>query len=252
MVENSDTGGASPAIVLVRPQMGENIGAAARAMLNFGLDHMRIVAPRDGWPNQKAVANASGAGRVLDSAMLTEDVPAALADLSHVYATTARVRELNKAVMAPAEAMADARARIAAGQRVGIMFGPERAGLENSDLVLAGTVVTVPVNPEFASLNLAQCVLLLAYEWRRQTAPEIPFDEMMAGPAATRQDVSSFLGALEGRLDAAGFFWPEGKRDSMLLNLRNLFGRLPLTAPEIRILHGIIKTLGRQDPRGRK
>ncbi|MEY4873112.1 MAG: hypothetical protein RLZZ563_2442, partial [Pseudomonadota bacterium] len=149
-----------PVFVLVRPQMGENIGAAARAMLNFGLERMRIVAPRDGWPNPKAVAMASGAGRLLDHAGLFGDVQGAIADCDYVFATTARGRELVKPVVTPERAMEMARAMAAAGKRVGVLFGPERAGLENEDVALANAIVTVPVNPEFPSLNLAQCALL--------------------------------------------------------------------------------------------
>ena len=160
-----------PAFILVRPQMGENIGAAARAMLNFGLERMRIVAPRDGWPNPAAVAMASGAGRVLDYAGLFPSVQTAIADCDFVFATTARGRELTKPIYTPEAAMDHARALTAAGKKVGVLFGPERAGLENDDVVQANAIVTVPVNPDFASLNLAQCVLLMGYEWRRQTQP---------------------------------------------------------------------------------
>ena len=157
----------TPAIILVRPQMGENIGAAARGMRNFGLSEMRLVAPRDGWPNPKAVATASGAGRVLDAARVHGTTAEAIADCHTVYATTARPRDLIKPVLTPEAAMAEARGLIAAGQKVGFLFGPERAGLQNDDLAGAQAIVSVPVDPEFASLNLAQCVLLLAYEWGR-------------------------------------------------------------------------------------
>ncbi|MCK5499704.1 MAG: RNA methyltransferase, partial [Tritonibacter mobilis] len=157
-----------PHFVLVRPQMGENIGGAARAMWNFGLDRMRIVAPRDGWPNQKAVAMASGAGRLLDEAQLAQDLPEALADCTYVFATTARPRELTKPVFSPEGAMKKAAELLRQGEKVAVLFGPERAGLENDDIAKANAIITVPVNPEFASLNLAQCVLLTAYEWRRQ------------------------------------------------------------------------------------
>ena len=157
-----------PSFVLVRPQMGENIGAAARAMWNFGLDRMRIVAPRDGWPNPKAVAMASGAGRLLDEAQMAADLPEALADCTYVFATTARPRELTKPVFSPEGAMKKAAELIGQGEKVAVLFGPERAGLENDDIAKANAIITVPVNPEFASLNLGQCVLLTAYEWRRQ------------------------------------------------------------------------------------
>ena len=156
-----------PLFVLVRPQMGENIGAAARAMWNFGLERMIIVAPRDGWPNPSAVALASGAGRLLDKASVVDSTAEALGDATFVYATTARSRDLTKEVFTPEAAMADAARRIAAGGRVAVLFGPERAGLENDDIARANAIISVPVNPDFPSLNLAQCVLLTAYEWRR-------------------------------------------------------------------------------------
>lgn len=156
-----------PTFILVRPQMGENIGAAARGMLNFGLDRMRVVAPRDGWPNPKAIAMASGAGRVLDEAGHFETVADASGDGHFVFATTARSRGLTKPVYAPQAAMEKAAELIASGQKVTVLFGPERAGLQNEDVAVANAIITLPVNPEFPSLNLAQCVLLLAYEWRR-------------------------------------------------------------------------------------
>ncbi|MGM0586384.1 MAG: RNA methyltransferase, partial [Pseudomonadota bacterium] len=161
-----------PVFVLVRPQMGENIGAACRAMWNFGLDRLRLVAPRDGWPNPKATAMASGAGRVIDKAMVRETTAEAVADLEYVYATTARPREMTKTVFTPQAAMLDALRRIRAGQKVGVLFGPERTGLENDDVIRAQAIVSVPANPAFASLNLAQCVLLTAYEWRRQASEQ--------------------------------------------------------------------------------
>ena len=170
-----------PAFVLVRPQMGENIGAAARAMLNFGLERMRLVDPRDGWPNQKAVAMASGAGRLLDEAQLAQDLPEALADCTYVFATTARSRDLTKPVMTPERAMEHARAMISEGQNVAVLFGPERAGLENDDIARANAIISVPVNPKFPSLNLAQCVLLVGYEWMRASAEVTHKDTEMAG-----------------------------------------------------------------------
>ena len=170
-----------PTIVLVRPQMGENIGAAARAMLNFGLDRMRIVAPRDGWPNPAAVAMASGAGRLLDSATVHDDIAGAVDDSTFVFATTARQRELTKPVYSPEAAMKLAAEKIAQGQHVSVLFGPERAGLENKDIAQANATITVPVNPEFPSLNLAQCVLLLGYEWRRSASEITDITTEMGG-----------------------------------------------------------------------
>ena len=151
-----------PAFVLVRPQMGENIGASARAMFNFGLSHMRVVAPRDGWPNERAVALASGAGRVLDRAGVVGSVAEAIRDCTYVFATTGRSRGLTKPIVSPERAMAQARAIHAEGGKVAVLFGPERAGLENEDVALANAIISVPVNPDFPSINLAQCVLLTA------------------------------------------------------------------------------------------
>jgi len=241
--------GPVPAIILVRPQMGENIGAAARAMWNFGLDRLRLVAPRDGWPNAKAVAMASGAGRVLDQVRVVETTRDACADLNFVFATTARSRDLTKTVMTPERAMAHARALIAEGQNVGVLFGPERAGLENDDIVRANAMISVPVNPAFASLNLAQCVLLTAYEWRRQVS-EGPGEIVDMGKAryAEAIEFEKFVEQLNSRLDAVNFFWPEHKRDSMVDNLRNLFSRMPLTDADIRILHGVIRALAEKRP----
>lgn len=233
-----------PQIILVRPQMGENIGAAARAMLNFGNDAMRLVAPRDGWPNPAANAMASGAGRVLTDARMFDDVDAAVADLGYVYATTARMREVSKPVLSPQEAIADARARIGAGQKVGILFGPERAGLETRDLIPAQAIITLPVNPEFPSLNLAQCVLLLGYEWARQSGAALPDPHTVQEPA-TRLEVQKLLERLTGRLEEAQFFWPEHKAEPMRRTLENLFYRLDLSEPDIRVLHGVVRTLGR-------
>ena len=176
-----------PAFVLVRPQMGENIGAAARAMWNFGLDQMRIVAPRDGWPNPKAVAMASGAGRLLDEAQLHGDLADAIADRTFVFATTARSRDLTKPVFSPEEAMAETARRMAVGERVAVLFGPERSGLENDDIAKANALISVPVNPEFPSLNLAQCVLLTGYEWRRATTTVSPMEVELAGTEMASQ-----------------------------------------------------------------
>lgn len=233
-----------PAFILVRPQMGENIGAAARAMLNFGLERMRIVAPRDGWPNSAAVALASGAGRVLDQAGLFPDVQAAIADCDFVFATTARGRELTKPIYTPEAAMDHARALVAAGKKVGVLFGPERAGLENEDVVLANAIVTVPVNPEFASLNLAQCVLLMGYEWRRQTVPaEAIVMEMARTEMASGIEVEKLGDHFEERLEAAGFFFPEAKVPGMKASLRNMWSRLGLTKAEVQTFHGMLRQI---------
>lgn len=234
-----------PAFVLIRPQMGENIGAAARAMWNFGLDRMRIVAPRDGWPNQKAVAMASGAGRLLDEAQLFDDTAAAIADCDFVYATTARPRDLTKPVFTPEAAMADARDRIAAGGKVAVLFGPERAGMENDDIVRANAIISVPVNPDFASLNLAQCVLLTGYEWRRAAVPAVPVRVDAVGDWAQQIEIEKLGQHYEDRLEEAGFFFPHHKADSMKTNLRNLWSRMPLTRADVQMLHGIMRQMVR-------
>lgn len=234
-----------PVFILVRPQMGENIGGAARAMLNFGLEQMRLVEPRDGWPNPRAVALASGAARVLDNAGIFDTVPEAISDCTHVFATTARNRDLTKPVLTPQEAMEQARAVSAEGGKVGVLFGPERAGLENEDVARAHAIITVPVNPDFFSLNLAQCVLLTAYEWRRQTAdlpaaPEIERAQMI--------EVEKLGDHFEQRLDEAGFFFPPTKAPGMKLALRNMLSRLALTRADVQIFHGMLRQLTRKAP----
>ncbi|SMX31324.1 RNA methyltransferase [Octadecabacter ascidiaceicola] len=233
-----------PSFVLIRPQMGENIGAAARAMWNFGLDRMRIVAPRDGWPNPAADAMASGAGRLLDEAEVSEDVAGGIADRTYVYATTARPRELTKPVFSPEAAMKDAAERIARGEKVAVMFGPERSGMENADIAHANAIITVPVNPEFPSLNLAQCVLLVGYEWRR-AAGEIE-DVVVQGQTtqiADQRDTEALARHYEERLEEAGFFYPEHKAENMKVNLRNLWSRMPMTRADVQMLHGVLRQL---------
>ena len=240
-----------PCFVLVRPQMGENIGAAARAMWNFGLDRMRVVAPRDGWPNEKAVAMASGAGRLLDEAQLYESTRDAIEDCTFVLATTARSRDLTKPVYSPEQAMKVVRERVAKGEKVAVLFGPERAGLENEDIVQANGIITVPVNPEFPSLNLGQCVLLTGYEWRRQTTEIVGKTTEMAGAVwANQQEVAALADHYEDRMDEAGFFFPEHKADSMKLNLRNLWSRMPLTRADVQTLHGVLRQIVRWKEKG--
>lgn len=240
-----------PAFVLIRPQMGENIGAAARAMWNFGLDRMRVVDPRDGWPNPNAVAMASGAGRLLDEAQVYSDTAAAIADCSYVYATTARPRGLTKPVMTPEAAMAEAASKIAAGEKVAVMFGPERAGMENDDIARANAIISVPVNPEFASLNLAQCVLLNAYQWRLATSQvEAVRLDGHRTEWAEQIEVEKLSEHYEGRLSEAGFFYPEDKAEHMKTNLRNLWSRMPLTRADVQILHGVLRQMVRWKDKG--
>ena len=240
----------NPVVILVRPQMGENIGAAARAMLNFGLTELRLVAPRDGWPNPSAVAMASGAaGRVLDRARVFDTLAEAMEGISLAYATTARGRELTKRVLTPAGAMAEARAATGQGRRVALIFGPERAGLENDDIARASAIVTVPVNPDFPSLNLAQAVLLLGYEWGREALPAQPHPTGRRPEAevpANRVEIEALADHYEGRLDAAGFFFPPDKAPGMKLALRNLWSRLDMTRADVQILHGILRQLTRR------
>ena len=241
-----DWGGPQPVVVLVRPQMGENIGSAARGMWNFGLEHMRLVAPRDGWPNPAATATASGASRVLDHLGVYDDTASALEEFSYVFATTARTRDLTKPVVSPERAMQQAREMILQGKKVGILFGPERSGLENADVALADALISVPVNPGFASLNLAQCVLLVAYEWRRITGDVIPEVVEMAGTDfATNVEVQKLFEHFEDRLQTAGFFFPEHKSESMRLNLRNMFSRLPMTQADVQTFHGMLRQFAR-------
>ena len=235
---------AQPVFILVRPQLGENIGAAARAMLNFSLDRMRIVDPRDGWPNASAVKMASGAGRVLDKAELYPDVGRAVADCNHVFATTARNRDLNLPLRSPSEAALDGRQRIEAGQKVAFLFGPERAGLSNDDLAYAQAIISVPTNPEFASLNLAQCVLLTAYEWLRARSDQSGSESQLSRmPPANSKSKEVLAQHYVRDLEEAGFFWPESKADGMRRNLLGLLLRLDLTEPEVRTLHGVRKAL---------
>jgi tRNA/rRNA methyltransferase len=232
-----------PAIILVGPQMGENIGAVARAMANFGLDDLRLVAPRDGWPNPAAVAMASGADAVLEAARVYRATDDAIGDLHHVYATTARGRDMLKPVQTPAQAAGEMRAAVAAGRQVGVLFGPERSGLNNDDVCLAGTVISIPVNPAFASLNLAQAVLLVAYEWfagqARAALPDF-------GPPASAGELVGLFEHLEGALEDAGFFYPPEKRPAMVRNLRNMWQRAGLLEQDVRTLRGVIRALAGQ------
>jgi tRNA/rRNA methyltransferase len=233
------TGG--PAIILVEPQLGENIGTAARAMMNCGLDDLRLVRPRDGWPNDRAVAAASGADVVLDKARLYPSVAAAIGDLVHVYASTARDRYMVKRELTPRRAAEEMHGFLAAGEACGVLFGPERTGLVNDDIALADTVVTVPLNPAFSSLNLAQAVLLIGYEWfTARTAP--PSEVMHRGHsrAANKEELLRFFDHFEEALVESGFLRHADKRPSMTRNLRNLFQRAQCTEQELRTLHGVI------------
>lgn len=245
----------APVIILVEPQMAENIGMCARAMANFGLSEMRLVAPRDGWPaggglKKGATAAASGATHILENARLYPDAAAATADLNHLLATTARERGQMKRVFTPAEVMPPLAERVSRGERVGILFGRERIGLTNEEISLADAILTFPVNPAFASLNLAQAVLLTGYEWFKTTNGEPPFRENNPSPPATRETVFSMFGYLEGELERCGFF-PPGKKPVMTANLRDILHRLEMTEQEARTLRGVFKSLaeGPRHPR---
>lgn len=240
------TGLPQPAFVLIQPQMGENIGSAARAMWNFGLDRMRLVAPRDGWPNPRATALASGAGRLLDEVQIFGATADAISDCTYVYATTARPRDLTKLVLSAEEAMLDCFARVAAGERTAVLFGPERTGMENDDIARANAIVTVPVNPEFPSLNLAACVLVVAYEWRQASATKVSSRVEMAGADwAEGAEIEALAAHYEERLGEAGFFFPAHKAESMKLNLRNLWSRQRLTRADVQTLHGVMRQMVR-------
>lgn len=240
---------AAPVVILVRPQLGENIGACARAMLNCSLGEMRLVAPRDGWPNPAAEAMASGAVSVLENAKVYETTQDAIADLSLVLATTARSRDQVKDAYVPREAASVMKTHLAGGQRGGILFGPERAGLENDEVALADAIVHVPLNPAFSSLNLAQAVLLLGYEWYQ--AGDVTPDRTMSGQSepASVEDREYFLARLEKELYDGGFLFPETLAPTIRRNLRNLFNRARLTDQDVRTLHGVVSTLLKKDGR---
>lgn len=240
-----------PAVILVAPQLGENIGTAARAMLNFGLTDLRIVRPRDGWPNERARAAASGADIVIDNVQLFDRTADAVAGLDYVVATTARPRDMVKPIFTPETAAARMREAFAGGGRAGLLFGPERTGLENDDLALADALMMVPVNPAFASLNLAQCVLLMSWEWHKAgDTTEAERIEYQQTRPANKEELLGFFEHLEGELDRFGFLKPPEKRPSMIRNLRNMFQRAGLTEQEVRTLRGVVAALTRRYPKG--
>ncbi|TMJ84808.1 MAG: TrmJ/YjtD family RNA methyltransferase [Alphaproteobacteria bacterium] len=244
-----DAGG--PIIILVEPQLGENIGAAARVMANFGLRRLRLVKPRDGWPNIHAHRAASGADRVLDEAELYDTLDAAIADCTLVLATTARAHDQAKPVISPQAAATLLAPRVAAGESVAVMFGRERYGLENDEVALADRIVTFPVNPAFASLNLAQAVAVIAYEWfKLACGGTLPFAMPQKSSPAGKEQVQAFFAHLERQLDAIEYFRPLEKRATMLVNLRNIFARMQPTQQDIQTLHGIVVALteGRKGP----
>ena len=253
----------APVVVLVNPQLGENIGTAARAMANFGLHELRIVDPRDGWPNQKAVTASSGAAWIIEGARVYPDLASALADMTTVYATTARPRGMIKEVVTPEAAGVDMRERINAGERIAILFGRERWGLNNDEVSLADRIITAPVNPAFASINIAQAVLLVGYEWYKPQAETLgqqtPELAALPGPGlqtpdtrpATKEELYGLFDHLERELDTAGFFKTAEKKPHMVRNMRNLFARADLTEQEVRSLRGMIAALTRVHERKR-
>lgn len=245
----------APVVVLVSPQLPENIGFAARAMANFGLAELRLVSPRQAWPNDKARAAAAGADRILDAATLHADLKSAVGDLNYVLATTARPRGMAKEVLAPESAAREIVRRASVDERTGILFGPERTGLDNEAVALADAVITAPVDPDFASLSLPQSVLLVAYEWLkaerdtqmlgRRTAFDGPATEGMDRrlQPATRAEIFALFDHLESELDGAGFLRPPEKRPSMVRAIRNMFHRMTMTDQDVRTWRGIVAAL---------
>ncbi len=243
-----------PVIVLVGPQMGENVGAAARAMMNCGLTELRLVSPRDGWPNERARAMATGASReVVDRARVFDGAAAAVADLHRVYATTARRRDMLKPAIGPRDLASDIRDRAAEGLRAGVLFGPERAGLDNDDVALASRIVHIPLSPGTSSLNLAQAVLLVAWAWFEAgaVAGVAASEQGAATPPATSAQLVNLFQHLEQELDASGFLRVAEKRGIMVRNLRNILHRAELREHEVRALHGVISSLSGRRKDGR-
>ena len=241
----------APVVVLVEPQLGENIGAAARAMANFGLARLRLVNPQQGWPNERARIMAAGADRVLDGVALYPTVEAAIADCTFVLATTARGHDQAKPVIGPDEAAAEMAPRVAAGEAVAVLFGRERNGLENEEVALADRIVTLPVNPAFASLNLAQAVVIVAYEWfRLANGGRLPFAMPEKSAPAPKEQLLAFFASLERELEKVEFFRPPDKRATMQINLRNIFTRVQPTRQDIQTLYGVIMAIaeGRKGP----
>lgn len=234
-----------PAMILVRPQLGENIGKAARAMLNFGLTEMRLVAPRDGWPNPAAGPAAAGADIILDQAKVYDTVEEAVADCNHVYAATVRDRDMPKPVVTPREMAAQMHSHTKDGAKSAILFGPERSGLTNDDVVLADTVLTVPVNPEFGSLNLAQAVILAAYEFHASADRTPVYQSAHSDPMANKDELLGLMEHMESELEKRGYFRSEGRRNPLRRTLRNLVQNAAFSRQEVHTMRGIIKSLAR-------
>lgn len=235
----------APAVILARPQLGENIGAAARAMANFGLSDLRLVAPRDGWPNERAWSMAAGALSIVEGARVFETLEEALGDLQIVYATTARMRGVAKPVLTPAEAAGRLRQASGSGTGTGLLFGSERSGLDNDEVALATAIITIPTSPDFSSLNLGQAVLLNAYEWWKSgdATPAEQIEHSGLATPASRSDMIHLFEHLEDELLKAGFLYPPDKVGQMRLNLRAMLNRADLTDQEVRTLRGVIVAL---------
>jgi tRNA/rRNA methyltransferase len=242
----------APVVVLCRPQLGENIGATARAMMNFGLAELRLVRPECGWPNAKAVAAASGAVDVLNALTRHPTPEAAIADLHHVFATTARARDLRKPVVTAETAAREAVALARDGRRVGVLFGAERTGLENEELLLADRLVTIPTSPAFASLNLAQAVLVVAYEWFKAAhqGPAPRAGPAAKDPPASKGDIDGLLDQLLRELDTVGYFRSQDGRARLTGAIKMMVERRGMTVPEVNLFRGIVKELvgGRRPP----
>ena len=235
-----------PAIILASPQLGENIGAAARVMLNFGLDDLRLVNPRDGWPNTKAEAMAAGADSVLKGVRVFTSMEEAVGDLGLVFATTGRDRFMSKRVATPDEAVSELAAELSAARACGVMFGAERTGLTNEELVLADAILTVPSNPDFSSLNLAQSVAVVCHEWWKGTREKAAFKvptRFREEKLASKEDLIGFFEHIERELDRTEFLFPPAKRAMMVQNLRNMWHRAQLTYQEVQTLRGIVRSL---------
>lgn len=250
-----------PAIILVNPQMGENIGAAARAMLNFGLDDLRLVRPRDGWPSLEAERNAAGALALMNPVRIFETLSEAVADLHFTLATTARPRDMVKPVFDPKDAAQECRSRELSGQKTGLIFGGERAGLSNDDIALSQGIIHIPANPDFSSLNLAQAVLLMSYQYNCHSDRSAESGGIFEDPSTTlgmtrketpaaQKDFEEFITRLESELELRHFFRSEGLKPTMQRNIRTMLGRAEFTNQELRTLHGMLSALlGKKDPR---
>ena len=256
--------GETPAILLMEPQLPDNIGMVARACANFGLDELRLIKPRDGWPNEKALVAAAGADFIIDAAPAFPTLTESIGDLNYVVATTARQRDLTKPVLTPEQAVTEIARRMGEGQRCGVLFGPERTGLDGDEVAVADAIVMAPVNPRFASLNLAQAALLFGYEWMkasqrgtlgRVTTFEQPLETGLrtrGSEPATKEELLGFIAHLKGELERLGFFNENHKRQAVMRNIHSMFARMDATEQEVRTLRGIVATLAKGKGPARK